>query len=495
MKNCSFHLPALMLLLLSAVPAPSHADEAQEDVLSTLSHIDMPLLSIETEGHANPTFTVVYPPEGCWGVGITDNENVPGRMVMTLKGDVMYDSGEYEKGKSGMRIKARGNTSAACAAQTPYKLKLSKKADLMLRDDKALRDKDWVLLSPRIGTGALHTMFGLELASFVGKPWEPEYRYVNVVLNGEYRGVYILTESVGRGDRKIDVYDSGFIVENDAYWWNEGDDYFKTDLQDSHLGYTYKYPDADDMTDSIRSAMQTYVNAAEKALWSDATDVSEYFDYKSFAASVLSYDLLGNVDVGGTNMYYVKKDLLPDAPTSTALEAGPLWDFGGIFKVADDTWSLQHTDNITYYPQLFKRKAFVDEYVAAFDAVKPGLMSHMRDVVDAFVESTGKALDESIALHNRVYPQECIDGTVSGQAEQLLVMLQRRIGTVDSLIQCKYSATAIEAPKYDGGASGAQGDCGVVDLAGRQYGHVSSAMPKGIYVVRQKDGSARKVIK
>ena len=46
-----------------------------------------------------------------------------------------------------MSIKVRGNTSAASAnEQLPYKIKLVKKADLLMRGNKVYKHKDWVLL-------------------------------------------------------------------------------------------------------------------------------------------------------------------------------------------------------------------------------------------------------------------------------------------------------------------------------------------------------------
>ena len=80
---------------------------------------NIPLLTVTTEGGEFPSCTVVYPPEGCIGTGITDNENIPGRLVMTLGGKVVYDSGDYVKGESGVRGKIRGNSSGAVEGQKP----------------------------------------------------------------------------------------------------------------------------------------------------------------------------------------------------------------------------------------------------------------------------------------------------------------------------------------------------------------------------------------
>ena len=88
---------------------------------------DMPLIDITTDGGVEPTCRVVSAPEGCIGTSIADNDYVTGRMVMTINGDTLYDSGEYEKSVSGMRIKIRGISTGAYLNQRPYKIKLLKK--------------------------------------------------------------------------------------------------------------------------------------------------------------------------------------------------------------------------------------------------------------------------------------------------------------------------------------------------------------------------------
>lgn len=75
---------------------------------TTIEWPNLPLLSIETIEGQDPTATKVYPPEGAAGESIISNY-VPGLLVITQKGKGVYDSGDYVKGESGIRIKIRGN--------------------------------------------------------------------------------------------------------------------------------------------------------------------------------------------------------------------------------------------------------------------------------------------------------------------------------------------------------------------------------------------------
>lgn len=67
------------------------------------------------------------------------------------------------------------------------------------------------------------------------------------------------------------------------------------------MGYTFKYPDYEDMDSSRIAHIKDYMEAAEEVLWSDG-DAAAWLDHPSFARWVLAHDLLGSDDAGGTNI-------------------------------------------------------------------------------------------------------------------------------------------------------------------------------------------------
>lgn len=189
---------------------------------------NIPLLTVTTENGDFPTCDIVYPPEGCVGTGITANEYVAGRLVMTLGTDTLYDSGDYVKDESGVRMKIRGNSTGASEGQKPYKLKLSKKFDMLFRGDEDYKEKDWNMLkistwNPGFANSESNILnvLGFALSKYVGMEWTPGYTFVNLVMNGKYMGMYYLTDAIERGDKRVDIKKSGYLIENDAYWWNE----------------------------------------------------------------------------------------------------------------------------------------------------------------------------------------------------------------------------------------------------------------------------------
>lgn len=327
----------LLLFLMSIVE--TLADQVDT---TAIVNLNMPVLHISTINAEEPTCDFVFPPEGAFGISITNAVKVPGRALLTLRKDTLFDSGSYEEKSSGMTIKIRGNTSAYYYNKKPYKIKLQKKGDMLHRGDKRFNDKDWLLVCD--GDDNFNVMIGLKVSELMGLGWTPAYEYVNLIMNGEYRGIYMLIESVDRNaDCRINVdKNTGYLFERDAYWWNE-DVYFTTTMNKE---YTFKYPDDDDITqeqiDYIKAVMDTIESSFADGTYPD------YIDVKSFASWLLAHDILGTYDSGGSNIYLTKYDNTEDSKVQMVT----LWDFSSNMKIIND-WARVH-DDFFYFKELFK---------------------------------------------------------------------------------------------------------------------------------------------
>lgn len=288
-----YNLRNLFLILLVSLFLKSTVVRAIEfeDVLN----LGLNVLVIDTKDSEEPTCEFVSAPEGSIGESITNATKVPGSLkIFSPQGQLLFYSGEYEKNESGITIKIRGNTSAY-GSKKPYKIKLQKKEDLLLRGDKKFNDKNWVL----INDNHLKLYTGFTVSRLIEEKWTPEGEYVNVILNKDYKGLYYLVESIERNEKsRIDVTESGFIIEHDAYWWNEEDQYLLS-IFNPILNYTFKYPDFTDIDSSSLSDLQEIINVYEHSLKDDS--YPNYIDMKSFARFILGHDILGTWDGGGAN--------------------------------------------------------------------------------------------------------------------------------------------------------------------------------------------------
>lgn len=123
-------------------------------------------------------------------------------------------------------IKARGNYTWDWFDKKPYKLKLAEKTPLL----GMVKNKHFALLAHADDTrGFLRNAIGFELSRRMGIEWTPTAVPVEFVLNGDYQGLYFLTETIRIDKTRTniaeqenletdpDLITGGWIVEIDNY--------------------------------------------------------------------------------------------------------------------------------------------------------------------------------------------------------------------------------------------------------------------------------------
>lgn len=339
--------------------------------VALVAYTGMPTVEINTVGGEEPSAEYAYGPKGAYGRGIKNVTKVPASMrIISGKGIVAYESGNYVDKESGLTIKLRGNTSVDLEGKSSYKIKLQKKADLLAtllpREGEIHRDKEWILHK---GTTTLDALVGFSICEVAGVPWVPKLTFVNVIVNGDYRGLYYLMEAVNRNESRVNVSKSGYIIERDAYWWNETVR-FVTPLYNQK--FTFKYPDDDNITYDQFSYIKNYVDMLEQHINDGSYD--DYIDVESFARWLLIHDFLGTWDVTGSNIFMAKYD---DTENSK-LYMLTNWDFDSNY-MQSKKWSNQHNDERTYAPQLFKsaNRAFAETYKSLYDSLGPKIWDRL----------------------------------------------------------------------------------------------------------------------
>ncbi len=358
--------------------------------------VSFPRVEITTENLMLPKFDNAQKPSNGMGAGIT---NATYRQcIVTLyneNNEVVYNSSsnnEENEDFLNAKFKVRGNTSAAHAknARYPYKIKLSEKADLLAPligredDSKSYAEKDWLLLN--YGE-ELYRVCGDAIADAVGTEWSPDYCYVSLYINGDYRGLYVLSEAVekgsGVGDEqwRVPVDNDGFVFECDAYWWNE-DLYFDTPMtQNTKMYYTFKYPDSDKLKEDSPQViyLKNYIIDFENALKKNDDSYLDYIDLDSFVKWLLVSDYLCINDGGGCNIFLYKKD----STGNTKLNMGPNWDFDSYMGNTNglSTIRMYWSTAPFYYHRLIKKPSFQARYNELFTQTRGELNSYVEEAL------------------------------------------------------------------------------------------------------------------
>lgn len=159
-----------------------------------------------------------------------DKKNITtGSMSMVSADGGSIYSGELKQ------IKARGNSTFTYADKKSYQIKLNTASDLLGNKEQV---KTWVLLASYFDATQMHDKLMKDLATKLGLAYTASCNWVNLYYDGEYRGVYLLSEknSVGAASVAITDMEEAYKAQNPSY----GDN-MSTGLSQNAYGQQFQY--------------------------------------------------------------------------------------------------------------------------------------------------------------------------------------------------------------------------------------------------------------
>lgn len=199
-------------------------------------------------------------------------------------------------------------------------------------------EEDWILYPSYNEKSMIHNVLSMRLANEIGM-YASRTKYVEVFVNNNYQGVYVLMEKIKKSDgrvniNKLDVDEEsgedltgGYIIKVDKATgsnigaWESGYTNPPTNYNRSY--YLYEYPS--DITTIQKSYIRNYIRDFEDVMsaesFSDSTEgYHKYIDPQSFVKFILINEVSKNVD-GYRISTFMHKD------KNGKLKAGPVWDF------------------------------------------------------------------------------------------------------------------------------------------------------------------------
>ncbi len=314
------------LLLLSLFLIARHLLPAQLE----LTESNLPIIVINTNGQSIQQEMKITA-----DMGIVAN---PGGQL-NHPGDPFND---YD-GKIG--IEYRGSTSQDLSDKKPYAIELRDTDD----QDTSLPllgmapGEDWVLLAPFSDKSLMRDALTYIWAGRAME-WAPHTRYCELILNGEYKGVFVLTEKIKRDENRVDIsklddddndgdqLTGGYILKLDKCTGAGCDGFYSEHAVDqSKLNFPffqYHYPRADKITDAQKAYIHGWMDTFEDSFLvpdmdDPETGYRQYTDVNSFVNFLLINELTKNVDGYRLSTYFYKdKD-----SEYGKLKMGPVWDF------------------------------------------------------------------------------------------------------------------------------------------------------------------------
>lgn len=303
-----------------------------------------------------------------------------------------------------LEIKGRGNSTWGLPKK-PYQIKLDSKTSL-LGMGKA---KKWILLANYWDKTLMRNYLTLNLALDMGLPGTTECAFVDVYINGEYQGNYLLTEKVEIGDNRVDIDDENggvlFEIEKPGRHNNECDYCFETPLG-VHL--TYKEPEYDDVTEQFMNWLMEennqYILAVEESLSLGYDEYSKYIDVQSFVDWYILNEFVKNYDSQFVTSCYTYRD------AGGKLFMGPVWDYdtclGNQSIASYGTIEGLLITNAPWYNVLMSDKTFLNLVKQRWTKLKKdGYFSGFFDSI----EYVDQLIDESRKLDNQRWPNALTD--------------------------------------------------------------------------------------
>jgi hypothetical protein len=354
-----------MFRVRSRVAPGAPSNEFSSAVVSWYVEPQLPIVRIDTENAAP----------------ILDRENYV-RATMSLD----PNGSGFAPYSGTLGIRGRGNTTWT-ADKKPYRLRLDTRSPLM----GIASERDWVLLANHFDKSQLRTNIAMAASRATDLPYTPTLRHVEVILNGRYDGVYVLTQHNEIGPDRVNItgmnptdisgtqLTGGYRLEIDERLEENDEPGFRTAR---NLPIVVKDPDP--ATPEQFAYIRSYVQAFEDSLFASnfkdpVNGYRRYLDTGSFADHYLVQELTRNQDHFFSSTFFTKER------GDDRFRFGPVWDFDisigstrGVRPIPPEGWWARTRGAWNY--RIFNDEAFVGEVAARWSELRPEFERIVADI-------------------------------------------------------------------------------------------------------------------
>ncbi len=309
-----------------------------------------------------------------------------------------------------MQIKARGNFTRTGFSKKPYKLKLDSKQSML----GLTKSKHFALLAHADDEmGFLRNFVGFNLGKRIGLPWTPQEQPIELVINGDYRGIYFLTESIRVDKDRINITEledneedntlcsGGYLVELDNY----------EDENTIKVGTLKITPDTPELYSSIQTkfvteqftTMNNLVNSHSNDLWS-------YLDLDAAARYYVVMEIISHWEA-----YHGSTYLYRDRGEGKKWVFSPLWDCGNAFPSENmNDYKSYFTDHAQFgndwIGSLRMNGKFMDKVKESFSWFLNSCYANLTQDIDNYIANiTAASMQDAKRWKDEPLPQQYND--------------------------------------------------------------------------------------
>lgn len=218
-----------------------------------------------------------------------------------------------------LTIKGRGNSSFVMT-KFGYKIKLAEKTSIL----DMPKDKEWDLISNFRDKSMLRNYITYQLAGILGDEYYPKCKFIELYLNREYRGIYLLVEHVKVSESRVNIAksDSSFLFEKTSATSTDGI------MFTSSLDYIFKFCQPKDPDEKSQELLKNHINDFERFLRSKSIynldSIRKWIDVEDFVRYYWVQEFTKNMDGHRRSIFITWEK---DGENQNPIKMGPVWDF------------------------------------------------------------------------------------------------------------------------------------------------------------------------
>ena len=380
-------------------------------------------------------------------------------------------------------IKGRGNHTWDAFDKKPYRLKFTDKVSFFGMP----ANKHWVLLAHADDNLCfLRDDIGFQLSRLMEMKWTPGHKPIEVVLNGDYIGLYFIAEKIKVAKTRVNVTDQldeetdpykitgGWLVEIDNYW---GLNQVKIWETEGHIiRFVTKTPEvrSEAQTTYLRD-YATKINDAIHCTDKSSTEWANYIDVDTLSRFYVMNEIIDNA-AAFHGSCYIHKEIGND----TRWIFGPVWDFGN--TLWRDNQQFIDVETETNVPKWIGEMRKFPWFEERFIETWKWFYAEKYPSLDGYIDNFITKITPAVAADYARWPQY---GCADPQASK--TEFKRRMAEKVEFLRQQWG---------EGGVDGIGADeskpyiTGYYNLQGIRFDQPVS----GINIVRRSDGSAIKLI-
>jgi hypothetical protein len=410
-----------------------------------------------------------------YGAEIPNEPRIPASMgIINNESGVNFIDDPFNDFDGLITIERRGNSSQ-WQGKPPYRFETvdnqGENSNVELLGMPA--ENDWVLYAPWQDKTMIRNVLTYQLSNEMGR-YASRSRHVELYLNNEYRGIYVLMEKIKRDGNRVDIskldpdeitgddVTGGYILKFD--WFNTGDNIGGFESEFDDMIYNYHYPKPSDIVPEQEAYIQDYINGFETIMMgtdytNDSTGYPSMMNVESFVDFILLQELAKNVDAYRLSTYIYKDKESVD----NRLIAGPVWDINHGFGNCDygetwevDNWLLEFNpeggDQMAFWWELlWEDLAFQHKAAVRYTELRQTIFSeeHIYSIIDSVADYLGPAVDRNFArwplLGNYIWPNYYVFDTYEEEIDYLKSWTAQRLAWMDSDILLSLDPSPIAA--------------------------------------------------